>query len=293
VIRPRRSAQAGELALTPPFDAAAALGNLRAHAIPGAEVAEPGSHTRLIPAASGAVVVTITPTTDALLATVETDDPADTDAVVATLRQWLDLDHDPTSVADALGTDPLVGELVAARPGLRVLGTAHPFETAVMTVLGQQVSLAAARTLGGRLVATFGTPGPGRLTAFPDAAALAAVHPELLQRTVGLTGARARSILALSQAVADGMPLVPPVDPTEFRAGLLDLPGIGPWTVDYLTLRLLGDRDAFVPGDLVLRRTLASLLGHDVSVRQADAASEAWRPWRAYALMHLWTSTSY
>lgn len=281
------------LPLLPPFDVAAALGNLRAHAIPGTEIVTPDTHTRLIAAPSGPVVVTITPTTDALLATIGSDEPNDIASVVATLRQWLDLDHDPATVVAALGADPIVGTLVTARPGLRVLGTVDPFETAAMTVLGQQVSLAAARTFGGRLVAAFGAPGPGGLHVFPTPEALAAAGPDTLQRAIGLTGARARTLHTLAQAVAEGLPLGDATAPEAFRSGLLALPGIGPWTVDYLTLRLLGCRDAFVPGDLVLRRALAGLLGREVSVRQADAASEAWRPWRAYALLHLWTSTSY
>jgi DNA-3-methyladenine glycosylase II/AraC family transcriptional regulator of adaptative response / DNA-3-methyladenine glycosylase II len=157
-----------------------------------------------------------------------------------------------------------------------------------MAVLGQQVSLAAARTFGARLVAAYGAPGPGDLTSFPIPEALATVPVEELRATVGLTGARAATLHGLAAAAASGLPLAAGTDPALFRASLLALPGIGPWTADYLAVRVLGDRDAFTASDLVLRRALGG-----VSVAAADAASQAWRPYRAYALFHLWTATSY
>lgn len=291
------------LALTPPFAVAPALGNLRAHAIPGSEVIDGDSYTRLLPlaagsggtgpVASGPLAVTVTLAADAVLATIDSDDDTEVAAAVEALSAWLDLGHDPRALGSALAGDPVIGPLIRARPGLRVLGSLDGFETAIMTVLGQQISLAAARTFGGRLVAAFGEPGPAGLRSFPRPQALAAVEPERLQAAIGLTGARARTVHALARACAEGLELSAGASPAEFRAELLALPGIGPWTVDYLSVRVLGDRDAFVPGDLVLRRALSAISGQAVDAKQAAVASEAWRPYRAYALLHLWSSAAY
>lgn len=277
-----------EVPFTPPFDAGAVLGNLRSHLIAGAELLDGDTITRIVDAPSGPVPVAVTLRPDAISATIGSADQADVTAVTAIIRRWFDLELDPSLVHDALGQDSVIGPLLRSRPGLRVVGSPNGFETAVMTVLGQQVSLAAARTFGARLAAAFGEPGPGGLTLFPSADALAAVPQEELRATVGLTAARARTLHALAAASASGLPLAAGADPARFRADLLALPGIGPWTADYLAVRVLGDRDAFTASDLVLRRSLGGL-----SVAQAEVASEAWRPYRAYALFHLWTATSY
>jgi 3-methyladenine DNA glycosylase/8-oxoguanine DNA glycosylase len=142
------------------------------------------------------------------------------------------------------------------------------------------VSLAAGRTFAGRLVEAFGNPGPDGFVSFPRPAILAAADPEELRSAVGLTSARARTVLALSRAWHDS-------DGQVCWSELLRIPGIGPWTVDYLAVRF-GDRDAFTPGDLVLRRALGG-----IPAREAEALSEAWRPYRAYALVHLWTEAVY
>jgi len=277
-----------QLQLTPPFDAAAVLGNLRAHAIAGAEVVEGDTLTRLIGAPSGLVPVTITLARDSVRATVGSTDQADVAEVTTVIRRWFDLDLDPAGVAAVLGPDPVLGPLIAARPGLRVVGSPNGFETAVMAVLGQQVSLARARALGAMLVDAYGVPGPAGLRAFPSATTLASIPVDELRATLRLTGMRALALHGLAVACADGLDLSPAADPVRTRAELLALPGIGPWTADYLAVRVLGDRDAFTPGDLVLRRALGR-----VSTREAEAASQAWRPYRAYALFHLWTATSY
>ncbi len=277
-----------EFAFTPPFDADAVLGSLHAHAIPGAEIVTENSIRRVVLAPSGPVVVTVTLTTATVSATIDSVEPADVDAISAMIRRWFDLDLRPVDISEVLGDDPIVGPLVAARPGLRVLGAPHGFETAVMAVLGQQVSLARARALGGKVVAEFGTPGPGGIALFPTPDALASVPIETLRAAIGLTGARARAVHSLATACVEGLELASGVDPERFRAGLLAIPGIGPWTADYLAVRVLGDRDAFTAGDLVLRRALGR-----VNTREAQSASEAWRPYRAYALFHLWTATAY
>jgi AraC family transcriptional regulator of adaptative response / DNA-3-methyladenine glycosylase II len=177
----------------------------------------------------------------------------------------------------ALGRDPVLGPLVAARPGLRVPGTVDGGELAIRAVLGQQVSLAAARTLAGRLVAVAGDPlgeVHGTLThAWPTPEAIVEVAPSL-----PMPRARQRTVAAVAGALADGLRLEPGVDA---RAELLALPGVGPWTAEYIAMRALADPDAWMPTDLGVRRGLARLgVGADVS--------EAWRPFRAHAVMHLW-----
>ena len=171
---------------------------------------------------------------------------------------------------------------VAKHPGMRVPGAVDGFELAVRAVLGQQVSVRAARTFAGRLVEQCGKPlesARGSLThAFPTAEAVADAD----LASIGLTNSRQRTLRALAEAVADGeVSLDPLADRDEVRNKLLSLPGIGPWTVDYIALRALGDPDAFPATDLVLRR----VIGNDA------ARADSWRPWRGYAAMHIWTMT--
>ncbi len=282
-----------------PFDAPAWLAHVRHRAIPGLErMEDDGSVTRLLRAAGGPVRVTLTLSGDgaagdgAVHARLRLARLGDLGPVVPRLRRWLDLDADPAAVAAALGGDPFLGPLVRARPGLRVPGTVDPFELAVRAVLGQQVSVAGARTLAGRLVADLGGPETDGLRPFPDAADLAAAGPDRL-RSIGLTGARAATLAALADAVAGGLDLDPGADRDRARAALLALPGIGPWTADYVALRALGDPDVFPSGDLVLRHALAELPGGTrtpVSAAVAAGLAAAWRPWRGYAAQHLWTA---
>jgi 3-methyladenine DNA glycosylase/8-oxoguanine DNA glycosylase len=271
-----------------PYDAGSLHRFLAGHAVPSLEHGEPAArHTRILRAPGGPALVSVDldPGGDAMLARLMLATPGDRPHVEATLRRWLALDADPAAAVAALAAHPRLAPLVAARPGLRVPGTADGAETAILTVLGQQVSLAAARTLAGRLVAGWGAPAPEGMRAFPTAAALAEAGPERLRAVVGLTGARARAVHALAVALADGLPLAPGADPQATRAALLALPGIGPWTAEYLALRILGDHDAFPSGDLVLRRTLGVR-----TAREAERLAEPWRPWRGIALMHLWTA---
>lgn len=272
-----------------PFDSRAMLAALSTHAVPGVERTDvpAGTHSRALRTPNGFAVVTIT-FGEGQVQVTSAPRVEDTAWLTTTMRRWLDLDTDPVAVEAALGRDPLIGPLLAARPGLRVLGYADSFEGATMTVIGQQVSLAATRTFGGRLVAAFGTPVRDGFSVYPTAETLASLTPDEVQRAVGLTNARARTVVGLAAAFAGGLKLEPGVDPTYARAALLALSGIGPWTVDYLSVRALGERDAFVPGDLVLRRALGG-----VGVKEASTMSEAWRPYRAYALFHLWTQDAY
>ena len=274
-----------------PFTHAPLWGALRAHTVSGLERHDPdGTHTRVVDGPHGPALVSVLvrPADGYVEAHLTPADPDDVEALTATIRRWLDLDADPRPIDAALSRHPQLAPLVAQRPGLRRLGSVDGFEMAVLTVLGQQVSLAAARTFGSRLVAAYGLPVRDGFFAFPEPETLAALAPEQFRSTLGLTGARARTVLALAEAASNGLRLGADTDPAEFRAGLLALPGIGPWTADYLTVRVLGDPDAFTPDDLVLKRALGVKTG-----RQAAELAEAWRPWRAYALFHLWTDEAY
>ena len=267
-----------------PYDAEAFLAHARARAVPGLEAVSATAVRRLLPGRDGPVPVELTPTGRHVTVRVALGVLDDVAGVVGRVRHWADLDADPLRVDEALAEDPLLAPLVAARPGLRVPGAADPAELAVRTVLGQQVSVAAARTLTARLVAALGEPTPSGLTAFPTPAAVAAAGEDAL-RALGLTGGRARTLLALTRALADGLELGPGSDRALARAELAALPGVGPWTVEYVALRALGDPDAFPAHDLVLRQALGG-----VTAAQALARAERWRPWRGYAAQHLWTS---
>lgn len=191
------------------------------------------------------------------------------------------LGADPAAADEHLGRDPVLGPLVARRPGLRVPGTVDGGELAIRAVLGQQISVAAARTIAGRLVAIAGEPlaAPvGTLThTWPSPGAIAEVAP-----TLPMPRSRQRTVAALAQALADGLELE---RGTDARAQLLALPGIGPWTAEYVAMRAFGDPDAWMPTDLGVRHGLARL---GVGAEAADA----WRPYRAHAVMHLWSALS-
>lgn len=279
-----------------PFDATSALATLVAHAVPGVDRVDTGRGevTRLVETGSGTVATTVRLTPDALEVSGDGGDP---DAVRALVARWFDADADLATVHTVLGADPVLAPLLAERPGLRVVGHPSGFEAAVTTVLGQQVSLAACRTFAGRLAGAYGregdVAGADGLRLFPDPDTLAGARAAELQSAVGITGARTRTLLALAAACADGLVLGPHVadDPAalaDTRARLLALPGVGPWTVDYLSVKVLGDRDGFVPGDLVLRKALGG-----IDARAAARTAEVWAPVRAYALFHLWTHTAY
>jgi 3-methyladenine DNA glycosylase/8-oxoguanine DNA glycosylase len=298
-----------------PYAAREAFAALVAHAVPGLERVDvvSGTYERLVPSPVGPTLVRAVFADDRV--SVDAQGPQVQDAqaqapraratqapqadggspdghlatVERQVRQWLDLDTDLEAVAGHLEPDPVVGPLVAANPTLRILGAFDGFEATVMTVLGQHVSLAAARTFGARLVARWGVPHeePG-LSEFPAAATLSALDAAELQSVVGVTGQRARTLVALARECAGGLVVAPDADHAEVCRRLLDLPGVGPWTVDYVAMRALRDPDAFPHGDLVLRRALDVPTPRDVLTRSLD-----WKPWRAYAAIHLWHHAAY
>ncbi len=216
---------------------------------------------------------------------VESDAPSDSVAEVrASLSRWLDSDGPSDEELRVLRSEARLSALVDARPGMRIPGAVAGLETALFAVLGQQVSLIAARTFAGRLVRFAGEDrGDGRYST-PSAERIADAEPEEFRAALGVTGARARTLQNVAAAVAGGLELRPGVDLAETRRALLALPGIGTWTTEYIALRCLGDRDAFLGGDLVLRRQLGVK-----TEREALAIAERWRPARSLALLHLWT----
>jgi AraC family transcriptional regulator of adaptative response / DNA-3-methyladenine glycosylase II len=208
-------------------------------------------------------------------------------ALLGRLRHLFDLSARPDVIAAHLGRDPLLSDAVARAPGLRVPGAFDGFELALRAILGQQISVKAATTLAGRLVGAFGEPARTPYTEVsrhaPTAERLAGVTAAELT-ALGVTGARARSMLALAEAVATGhLRLEAGAPPEATMATLVALPGVGPWTAHYVALRALRWPDAFPKEDVVLRRRLGG-----VTAAQAEARSQAWRPWRSYATLHLW-----
>ncbi|WP_242345498.1 AlkA N-terminal domain-containing protein [Anaeromyxobacter terrae] len=274
----------------PPLDWDAMLGFLAARCTARVEQVEAGAYRRTVRLGgrTGWVSVTRDPARPALRAEVSLSLAGALMPLVARLRGLFDLDARPDAVAAWLRRDPVLSRSLRRNPGLRVPGAFDGFDAAVRVVVGQQVSVAAATTVGGRLAAALGepvaTPFPGldRLAPTPEAVAAAGVDP--IARA-GMPGARARTILALAESVAGGgLALHRGADGEAARAGLLELPGVGPWTAEVIAMRAVGDPDAFPAADLGVLRALGEASG-----RAAEARAEAWRPWRAYAVMHLWT----
>ncbi len=264
-----------------PYHVPSVLAWFAGRAVPGLDQVAGGTYRRTLRLPRGGALVELTPQGDAVRLRLALADPRDLDAAVQRCRRLLDLDADPDAVDAVLGADPLLASLVAARPGIRVPGAADGFELAVRAVLGQQVSVAAARTFCGRLLAALGEPlGDGRWRLFPTPAAVAGSD----LAGIGLTGARIATVRALAAAVAGGgLTLDADADRAATGQALRALPGIGPWTASYVVMRALGDPDALPLGDLVLRRRAASLGIDDLAGR-----ARSWQPWRAYAAMHLW-----
>jgi AraC family transcriptional regulator of adaptative response / DNA-3-methyladenine glycosylase II len=209
--------------------------------------------------------------------------------IAAKLRALFDLAADPARIAPQLAADAALARQVAANPGLRVPGAFDGFELLARAILGQQVSVAAATTFAERLAARFGeafeTPHAALARLTPTAERIASAPVDSVAG-IGLTRARAETLRAAARACADGaLDLAPGADPERVREALLALPGIGPWTADYVLMRAVAWPDAFPHGDLGLRKALRI-----DDAREVLARSEAWRPWRSYAALHLWSS---
>jgi AraC family transcriptional regulator of adaptative response / DNA-3-methyladenine glycosylase II len=297
---PGAAGEAGEAAgvtlklpFNPPYDWAAMAEFLSPRAIPGIELVEPDRYRRsfTLGKARGVVEVRPVPGQNHLLATIRTSDITTLATIVARLRRLFDLDADIAAIDGHLSGDPRLAEAVRARPGLRVPGAWDGFELAVRAVLGQQVSVRAATTFAGRLAAAHGQPlaldgasadGPDRVFPTPEAVAAADLT------AIGLTRARAATLNALGRAMAADRGLLRAYETLEETTDkLAALPGIGPWTAQYVAMRALREPDAFPASDLGLLRAMKGPSGRP-SPAQLAATAEAWRPWRAYAALRLW-----
>ncbi|MEV7176122.1 AlkA N-terminal domain-containing protein [Kitasatospora sp. NPDC093679] len=307
--RRTRPATAGTLALRLAYrgalDSDHLLDFLALRAVPGVEEVVPGgrpgvrTYRRTLALPYGHAVAEVDglaaadpPTRGWLDCRLALTDLRDLTTAVHRLRALFDLDADPDAVDEQLGADALLGAAVRARPGVRSPGHVDPHELAVRAVLGQQVTVAAARTLAGRLAERYGAalpaPGGGLRLLFPTAAALAGAE----DGDLAMPAARRRALRGLCAALADGtVRLDGGVDREEASAALLALPGIGPWTVGYLRMRALGDPDVLLPGDAGVRHGLQRL-GLTGDAAAATAAARPWSPWRSYAVHRLWLASA-
>jgi AraC family transcriptional regulator, regulatory protein of adaptative response / DNA-3-methyladenine glycosylase II len=292
----RRQAPAapGSLVLRLPFRAPLCPDNLFGHlvatAISGVEEWRDGFYRRTLRLPHGYGVAALRPLPDHIECRLALTELRDLSTAIARCRWLLDLDADPVAIDELLRSDPMLVALVDKNPGRRVPRTVDSSELAVRAVLGQQVSTKAARTHASRLVAAYGEPvsdpGGGLTHLFPDTAALASLDPAAL----AVPQARRTTLTTLVSMLATGeIDLGPASDWQQARAQLARLPGFGPWTIETIAMRALGDPDAFVAADLGVRRA-AGDLGLPVSAPGLIRRAAAWRPWRAYAVQYLWAS---
>jgi len=264
----------------PPFDGAGLLRFFADHAIRGLEEGDETFMARALalPHGRAEVRIGLDPAQTGVTVDARLADLADVPALSARVRRMFDLDADSVAIDGALRADPVLRPLVAAVPGIRIPGVADGEEALFRTLVGQQISVAAARTVLGRLVTDLGE------GAFPSAGAIAEHGQEVLRGPAS----RIATILGAARAIVDGeLHLDVETPAAELRERLLALPGIGPWTADYLALRVLGNPDTFLAGDLVIRQSAAAL-GLPEAVRPLTERAAVWAPWRSYASLHLW-----
>jgi AraC family transcriptional regulator of adaptative response / DNA-3-methyladenine glycosylase II len=278
-----------ELSFRPPFDWSAMRAFLGVRAIPGVEVVEGSCYRRTVRILCdgkeqlGWIAIEMSPKKPTMRVAISASLAKALPPVLSRVKALMDLACHPAEVAQVLGT------LAKRHPGLRVPGAFDGFEIAVRAILGQQVTVAAARTIAGRFAATFGdpiaTPFDSLTTLFPTALRVAALSPGHIAR-LGMPHSRARTVVALAHAVADGrLAIMPNADIEATLDTLRSLPGIGEWTAQYIAMRALSWPDAFPHTDLGVMKALG-----ETGARRVLVAGESWRPWRAYAVMHLWQS---
>jgi AraC family transcriptional regulator of adaptative response / DNA-3-methyladenine glycosylase II len=280
------------LAYRPPYDWTHVRDFLATRAIAGVERVDARGYARTVACEGGHALIRVSavPGEDALELRVTGAPAAALMQLASVARRVFDLAADPARVAMELATDPLIGPLLRARPGLRIPGAWDPFECTVRAVLGQQVTVAAGCTFAARLVARAGIAvggGDGLTHLFPTPASLAGASLDAL----GITRTRAATLHALARAVLEGR-----IDfnaaPPELANALAALPGIGSWTAQYVALRALGEPDALPTGDLVLRRMAAPPGRAALTSRELEERAREWQPWRGYAVMHLWRAAA-
>ncbi|WP_127498034.1 DNA-3-methyladenine glycosylase 2 family protein [Actinoplanes solisilvae] len=288
-LRERRPASRGEagtinlrLAYRSPLHAPALLDFLETRALPGVEERAGNTYRRGLNLPHGSATAALTPADRWVSATLRLSDVRDLAPAVARCRRLFDLDADPEAVDATLAADPALRDMVLAEPGVRVPRSVDGFEMAVRAIVGQQVSVAGARTTLTRMIRPFRNSDD--LVGFPSAAEVA----DLPDSAFGMPAARRETIRQLANAVADGkIDLDPGADRDETVARLQEIPGIGLWTAGYVAMRAIGDPDVFLPTDLAVRRGAAAL-GLPSSPKALSSYAERWRPWRSYALVRLW-----
>jgi AraC family transcriptional regulator, regulatory protein of adaptative response / DNA-3-methyladenine glycosylase II len=285
---------AGTLSLRLPFRLPllpdSLFGHLAATAVPGVEEWRDGAYRRTLRLPRGHAIVALRPGPEHIGCQLTLADLRDLATAISRCRWLLDLDADPVATGALLAADPVLAPLVAKAPGRRVPRTVDAAEFALRAVIGQQVSTAAGRTHAGRLAAAHGEPvtdpAGGLTRLFPSPAALAAAGPGAL----AMPRARQASFAALAGALASGqLDLSPGSDWARAREVMAGLPGLGPWTVESIAMRGLGDPDAFIPGDLGVRLA-AKALGLPATPAALTKRAADWRPWRAYAVQYLWAT---
>ncbi|WP_407310727.1 DNA-3-methyladenine glycosylase family protein [Pseudomonas sp. nanlin1] len=284
-----------ELPFQAPFDWPRMLRFFRGRASAGVEVVEGDSYLRTIEwqGDGGLLRVRLDPQHNCLIARIDGPASRHLGALQPKLSTLFDLHTDLHQVHAALGQDPWLKRLLAQAPGLRIPGAWSAFELVVRTIVGQQVSVKAATTITGRLVQRAGRPlevpgHPAVAWQFPTPSALAAANLDL----IGMPGKRVAALQGFAHAVAEGRLAIDacsdPGDLAQLRKALLDMPGIGPWTVEYTAMRAWRDTDAWPASDLVLMQAIAREHPLALKLPQQAIHSAAWRPWRAYAAMHVW-----
>jgi AraC family transcriptional regulator of adaptative response / DNA-3-methyladenine glycosylase II len=274
----------------PPLDWSTLSSWLHVRALPGVAEMSGRVYRRTLRLPHGAGVVALEPIDTHIRCTLRLESMADLTSAVRQCRRLLDLDADPLSVVEVLSKDRRLSSIVKKRPGLRAPGAVDGTELAIQAILGQQVSLAAARTLASRLVTAQGDvikiPDPTLTHLFPRAEAIA----EADLSTLGVPETRRATLRALTRAVAGGtLTLDPGADRVATYKDLMQVPGIGDWTAGYIVMRALGDPDTFLPGDLGIKKAGARL-GLGSNGRAISEHAAAWRPWRSYATHQLWAT---
>ncbi len=278
------------LLFTQPLAPGNLFGHLAATAVPGVEEWSDGFYRRTARFPHGAGIIALAPRAAHVECALRLGDDADEAGAVQRCRWLLDLDLDPAVVDGTLSDDPVLRPLVVASPGRRVPRMLDAPEFAIRAVLGQQISTAAARVHAARLVTAYGIPithpDAGLTHLFPEPARLVELDPSVAR----MPQSRRDTLVALARALCDGsLDLRPEGDWDAARAGLQAIPGIGPWTVEIVAMRGLGDPDAFPASDLGVR-IAAERLGLPGKPRELTAYAERWRPYRAYAVQHLWAT---